>query len=368
MRLNPLHLSQMTPDQMRLLQCMELLSKNHEVIPMDLMSAIYKRPVYKELKQLLNWKLISYENNSKTCGYRLGYGGYDYMALYTLNNRGLLGIGKQLGVGKESDVYLGKMVFEEGLTQMSDGEEVVVKIHRLGRTSFRTVKNNRDYMGDRKHASWLYMSRLSAQKEFEFMTILQGKFPVPKAISQNRHIVVMSPIKGFPMTQITEFGNAQHVYEQMKIIVVRLAQYGLIHGDLNVFNFMISDDEKVHLIDFPQMVSTSHADADMYYNRDIQGVVDFGLKWKCDIGDFPDLQDISVIERLDVQVKASGFIKQKKIKIKKETLDEDMVKLSIRTKIDFKEKAPKPKWRKSNNGKDKDTVKRGDYDSYREIH
>jgi len=45
-------------------------------------------------------------------------------------------------------------------------------------------------------------------------------------------------------------------------LIVRLAQYGLIHGDFNEFNIMITDDDKPILIDFPQMISTSHANAE----------------------------------------------------------------------------------------------------------
>lgn len=41
--------------------------------------------------------------------------------------------------------------------------------YRLGRISFRSVKEKRDYMGKRKSASWMYMSRLAAQKEYAFM-------------------------------------------------------------------------------------------------------------------------------------------------------------------------------------------------------
>lgn len=47
---------------------------------------------------------------------------------------------------------------------MADGD-------RLGRISFRAIKTKRDYLGKRKSASWLYMSRLAAQKEFAFMKV-----------------------------------------------------------------------------------------------------------------------------------------------------------------------------------------------------
>lgn len=47
-------------------------------------------------------------------------------------------------------------------------------------------------------------------------------------------------------------------------LIVRLASYGLVHGDFNEFNLVIDDDETVTLIDFPQMISTSHPDAVPY--------------------------------------------------------------------------------------------------------
>ncbi len=47
--------------------------------------------------------------------------------------------------------------------------EVWLILQRLGRISFRAIKSKRDYLGKRKSASWMYMSRLAAQKEFAFM-------------------------------------------------------------------------------------------------------------------------------------------------------------------------------------------------------
>ena len=53
----------------------------------------------------------------------------------------------------------------------SEGKEMVLKMHRLGRISFRTIKQKRDYLGKRKSASWMYMSRLAAQKEWAFLKV-----------------------------------------------------------------------------------------------------------------------------------------------------------------------------------------------------
>jgi RIO kinase 2 len=106
------------------------------------------------------------------------------LALRTFSRRKLpsvSAVGKKIGVGTESDIYLVK---GEG------GEERVLKLHRwatlaapeeeadekgrLGRISFRAIKTKRDYLGKRTSASWMYMSRLAAQKEFAFMKVSLG--------------------------------------------------------------------------------------------------------------------------------------------------------------------------------------------------
>ena len=47
-------------------------------------------------------------------------------------------------------------------------------------------------------------------------------------------------------------------------LIVRLARAGLIHGDFNEFNLLVTENNEPILIDFPQMVSTSHRNAEMY--------------------------------------------------------------------------------------------------------
>lgn len=51
-------------------------------------------------------------------------------------------------------------------------EQLALKLHRLGRTSFRNLKNKRDYHRHRHKMSWLYLSRLAAMKEFAYMKVL----------------------------------------------------------------------------------------------------------------------------------------------------------------------------------------------------
>lgn len=107
------------------------------------------------------------------------YSGYDILALNVLQARGhICAVGSKIGMGKEADIYM---------AQTPDGDQVVLKLHRLGRTSFKAVKNKRDYLKSRTSVSWLYMSRLSALKEFAFMKALfQHGFPTPTPLDHNR--------------------------------------------------------------------------------------------------------------------------------------------------------------------------------------
>ena len=91
------------------------------------------------------------------------YGGLDYLALHTfMKRKSAYSVGNQIGVGKESDIYV---VADE------TGAQRVLKMHRLGRISFRSVKNNRDYLRKRNSASWMYMSRLAAEREYAFLKV-----------------------------------------------------------------------------------------------------------------------------------------------------------------------------------------------------
>jgi RIO kinase 2 len=91
-------------------------------------------------------------------------------------------------VGKESDIFL---------CANEDEEIMCIKLHRLGRISFRNIKNKRDYLQNRSAASWLYLSRIAAMKEWAFLKALHAHgFPTPTPIDQNRHVILMSLGKG----------------------------------------------------------------------------------------------------------------------------------------------------------------------------
>jgi RIO kinase 2 len=87
------------------------------------------------------------------------------------------------------------------------------------------------------------MSRLAAMKEFAFMKALHEEgFPTPIPIECNRHVVLMSAVPGFPMSQVKagQMENPMIQLGRSLDILVRLAKHGLIHCDLNEFNLMVS--------------------------------------------------------------------------------------------------------------------------------
>ncbi|KAL8807267.1 MAG: hypothetical protein Q9182_000772 [Xanthomendoza sp. 2 TL-2023] len=385
MKLNTTHLRYLTPEDWRVLTAVESGSKNHEVVPTSLIIQISHlrsgSGAHRSISTLAKANLIARLQNAKYDGYRLTYGGLDYLALHThFQRKTLHSTGQCIGTGKESDIHI---VLAPPPPQSSpivnshpqssappqqtlplinpnnnnnNRQRCILKIHRLGRISFRTIKTNRDYLRHRTSASWMHMSRLSAQKEFAFMTALHAAgFPVPTPLAWNRHTVVMSLIEGTPLYQIRhlEAEETKSLYAELMGLIVRLAGVGLIHGDFNEFNVMIEEREKtpsenvpdastdaqkktaheeekeesrnqtisLHpiLIDFPQMLSVSHPNAPTYFDRDVNCVKQyFARRFHFTSDDpGPHFQDVEKqlkknkeTRRLDVEVEASGFSKR----------------------------------------------------------
>ncbi|KAK6356255.1 Serine kinase, variant 2 [Orbilia javanica] len=285
-------------------------SKNHEVVPTPLISQISglrgASGVNRSISNLAKVGLIAKVKNAKYDGYRLTYGGLDYLALNTfIKRKSVYSIGNQVGVGKESDIYV---VADES------GKQIILKIHRLGRISFRTVKANRDYLRNRNSASWMYMSRLAAMKEFAFMKVLKDNgFPVPTPLDQARHCVLMELIDSYPLRQVTSIADPPKLYADLMALILRFASQGLIHGDFNEFNILVNEEtQQPVVIDFPQMVSIDHANAKEYFDRDVQCIKTFfERKFKFTSDDEgPTWDDVKRTGKLDIEVEASGFSKK----------------------------------------------------------
>jgi RIO kinase 2 len=62
---------------------------------------------------------------------------------------------------------------------------------------------------------------------------------------------------------VYEVTDVESLYDELMDLIVRLGNHGVIHGDFNEFNLMITNEGKPVIIDFPQMMSTSHPNAEM---------------------------------------------------------------------------------------------------------
>lgn len=302
----------LTSEDYRVLTAIEMGMRNHELVPLQLLAVIASLKhggCHKILRELVRHKLVAYDatarrKSANNEGYRLTNLGYDYLALKALASRDIIhSVGNQIGVGKESDVYI---------VANENNEQMILKLHRLGRTCFRQLKNKRDYLKHRQSYSWLYLARLAAMKEFAFMkTLYEHEFPVPKPIDYNRHCVVMELVDGYPLCNIKDIDKPGKIYDDLMSIIVRLASYGLIHSDFNEFNLMISDQGKITMIDFPQMVSISHLNAEYYFDRDVQCIRDFfRRRFDFETENYPKFAEIKRVYSLDNDVRASGFSKE----------------------------------------------------------
>ena len=120
--------------------------------------------------------------------------------------------------------------------------------------------------------------------------------------------------------QISDHPNPGTLYSNLMDLIVRFAHSGLIHGDFNEFNVLIRRDtgEPV-VIDFPQMVSTQHVNAEWYFNRDVECIRTFFRRrfryestvWPRFVNTVKEVEGMGGDEkeafRLDVVVAASGF-------------------------------------------------------------
>jgi len=149
-------------------------------------------------------------------------------------------------------------------------------------------------------------------KEFAYMKALHDNgFPVPVPVDFNRHCVIMELMDAHPLCHVSEVSSPSSFYNECMELIVTLASYGLIHCDFNEFNLMIDDKENVKVIDFPQMVSISHFNAEMFFNRDVQCIRDFFLRrfgFESEL--YPKFEDVRRMHNLDKEVAASGFTKE----------------------------------------------------------
>jgi RIO kinase 2 len=256
-------------EDFRVLHIIEAAMAKHEFVPTEQILKFSKVPLDRITFTLgkLNKLGLIYQTRGAYTGHKLNYAGYDCLAINNLVKEGAIAsFGQSLGVGKEADVY-------DALSPA--GKRIAIKFHRLGRISFRQTRRKRGYA--REHSSWLFLSHIAAEKEFEAMKLVyENGVSVPEPISHNRHIIAMGMIEGAQLSKYKDIGKAEKVLREiLRNVRKAYLKAGLIHGDLSEYNIILESDGHILIIDWPQAVKTDHANAAELLERDLKNVLTF---------------------------------------------------------------------------------------------
>lgn len=213
------------------------------------------------LKRLVKYGLISKSN----IGYTLLVTGLDIYVLKILSNKNIItAIGPQIGIGKEAEVYLAHNSLEQ---------DKILKMFRLGRSSFKQIKRKREVNTGTN--SWLLLNIETAKKEYDILTYLKDSstsFPSP--LYRSFHCIVMEPIYGSRLSEIENLDYPELVLEKIISNMTIAYRKGYINGDLNEYNILVNDDN-IFILDWPQAIRVDTTNADVVLTRDVNNIIKF---------------------------------------------------------------------------------------------
>ena len=216
------------------------------------------------LERLVKFGLISKSN----LGYTLLVTGLDIYVLKILSNKNIItALGPQIGIGKEAEVYLAR----DSLDQ-----DRILKMFRLGRSSFKQIKRKRDV--STASNNWLLLNIDTAKKEYDILTYLKDSsnfFPNP--LYRSFHCIVMDAIYGNRLSDIENLGDPKLVLEKIIDNITIAYHKGYINGDLNEYNIIVNNDN-VFILDWPQAVKVDAINAETVLTRDIKNVLKYFSK------------------------------------------------------------------------------------------
>jgi|Deesub1362B_J571_1020462.scaffolds.fasta_scaffold00004_30 RIO kinase 2 len=229
------------------------------------------------INELLNLGFIEYYKYPYE-SVRLLTAGVDALALRILANKGLItSIGKQIGVGKESDVY-------EALDE--NNKKYSIKVYRLGRTSFKDTTRKRSYYNVyfSKGINWIIRNYKAAAREYRVLKYLYSRnVKVPEPIANVKHMIVMEELEGDLLINIRDIENPGQLLNKIINEIAKALDAGIINADLSPFNVFITKSYQPVLIDWPQFISINDDRWMELLKRDIKNIVvffnkRFGLK------------------------------------------------------------------------------------------
>jgi RIO kinase 2 len=227
-------------------------------------SNLNQRLVEHHLERLVNSGLIGKSN----IGFTLLVTGLDIYVLKILANRNTItSIGPQIGIGKEAEIYL---------AHDSQEQDKILKMFRLGRSSFKQIKRKRDV--NTSTSSWLLLNIQTAKKEFDILNYLRHSstsFPTP--LYRSFHCIVMEPFYGSRLADAEHLDDPPSVLEKIISNVKIAYQNGYINGDLNEYNIMVNNDNII-ILDWPQAIKVDTINANAVLMRDVKNILKFFSK------------------------------------------------------------------------------------------
>ena len=235
---------------------------DYEYVPLQIISASSKinEDKARNILRFLSDMRVVQNRQRDYEGSTFTFLGLSLYSLHRLVRSGKIdAIGKIMGEGKESAVF---NCFSEKYG------EVVVKFHKVGHTSFKKVKEKRDY-GD-LHFSVLAIR--SARNEYRALKKLQG-LAVPRAYAWEGNAVMMELIEARELYRV-RVENPDDVLEMILDEVAKFYRRGVVHGDLSQYNVLVSE-EGIWIIDFPQCVEVGEEGWREILERDVRNIITY---------------------------------------------------------------------------------------------
>jgi len=227
-------------------------------------SNLNQRLVEHHLERLVKSGLVGKSN----IGFTLLVTGLDIYVLKILSNRNTItSIGPQIGIGKEAEIYL---------AHDSQEKDKILKMFRLGRSSFKQIKRKRDI--STSTSNWLLLNIQTAKREYDILNYLrQSSTSFPTTLFRSFHCIVMEPFYGSKLADAESLEDPQSVLEKIISNVKIAYQNGYINGDLNEYNIMVNNDN-IFILDWPQAIKSDTINANVVLLRDVKNILKFFSK------------------------------------------------------------------------------------------
>src|ERR671932_594443 len=251
----------------RLLKALASGLKQHASLTKDEMvaySKMHEDRVNFRISRLHDMKLISKNH----MGYSLLMMGLDAIALKILaDNDIILGMGKPIGIGKESDVF-------EAITPTKDRR--ALKFFRIGRISFREARRKRAFATGQNIHHWLLINIDAAKKECDVLDQLRHtRIRSPVIYYRAMHCIIMNRIEGLRLIDIKKLNNPKETLQNILYNIGMAYKHNIINCDLSEYNVLLDSNNNIWIIDWPQAVSRRHPNAAELIRRDVYNIVKF---------------------------------------------------------------------------------------------